>query len=117
MTVSCDLGDLQAFTRANLKALSSVPNRMLSVAKAFANEERASHTYQNRTGDLESSTRAVDVGTFADSATVDLCMGDDRATYASYVVARGFSSFPDIAKRCGQFMGVALGQVADVAAK
>lgn len=57
--------------------------------------ERFTHRYQNQTGHLQQSTAAVVVSEDDDTFEMHLEMGEE---YASYVAARGFSDFEQIAE-------------------
>jgi len=89
-----DLSDLDEFTRDSAKHLRGWGASMRRVLKAAAKQEREEHSYQNRTGNLESHTQAVDAVDSKDETTIDLTMD---MPYASYVVDRGYSQIDDVA--------------------
>lgn len=66
------------------------------ILQRAANEERATHDYQNQTGHLQQSTAARVIEETDGNIQIHLEMGEE---YASYVVARGYSRFDDIAKK------------------
>ena len=66
------------------------------ILQRAANEERASHDYQNQTGHLQQSTAARVIEETDDNFLAHLEMGEE---YASFVVGRGYSRFDEIAKK------------------
>jgi len=91
--------DVEKHCRESAADVMAVESKMLGIAERAADEERRSHAYQNRTGNLEASTVGIEAGESGDLYAVELRMGDADAPYASFVVNRGFSRFHDIAKR------------------
>lgn len=68
--------------RRALRNLETAPDRMKQILDQKAAEERRTHGYQNRTGDLEASTLATDVIEVGDTRVVQL---EASMEYASYV--------------------------------
>lgn len=66
------------------------------ILQRAASEERNTHEYRNQTGHLQQSTRAQVVDEDDSGFLVRLEMGEE---YASYVVGRGYSDFPNIAEK------------------
>jgi hypothetical protein len=62
---------------------------MRAAVQLGAQYERSNHTYQNRTGNLERSTKGKLVRVDRRAIRAELVMG---MPYASYVVRRGFST-------------------------
>ncbi|HEX8794128.1 MAG TPA: hypothetical protein VF765_24465 [Polyangiaceae bacterium] len=69
---------------------------MKAILDAAAAEERATHAYHNRTGDLEASTFASDIIEDGDAREVQL---GARTEYAQYVNDRGLMRIDDLARR------------------
>lgn len=67
--------------------------------KEAAMEERLTHDYQNQTTHLQQSTAAVVVSEDDDGIEIHLEMDEE---YASYVIARGYSRFEEIASEAFQ---------------
>ena len=82
--------------------LRSPGQKMKKLLEPLAEFERETHAYQNRTGDLEASTRAVQVN----QHTAALEMG---MPYASYVVDKGLSQLPELAERGEEVIRVYFG--------
>ncbi len=88
MRVNVDLSEIVVLgTRANAE-VDELPQELLRCVEMGAAFERHQHEYQNQTGDLEKSTKAVIDQTSRSRAQVTLEMGMD---YASYVKRRGLS--------------------------
>lgn len=66
------------------------------ILQRAANEERATHDYQNQTGHLQQSTAERVIEETDSNIVVHLEMGEE---YASFVVKRGYSRFDEIAKK------------------
>jgi hypothetical protein len=96
MRVAVDLRDLERLTREGVDEMGLAPRLMENALKDAAREERQTHTYQNQTGHLEQSTKAGIVSEVANELVIDLEMGEP---YASFVIARGYSRFPQIAEK------------------
>jgi hypothetical protein len=94
--------ELEALARAELQ---SVPRVMKAVLDVAALEERRSHEYRNRTGNLQRSTQARIDSRSADGASVELEMGED---YASYVVRKGLSHIEEEAHMAERGIDLAL---------
>lgn len=93
--------EAESASRAAAEIVGTIEPKMLAIAERAAQHERQTHAYQNRTGELQASTVAneIDVnGQFI----VELRMGNAEAFYAPFVVARGYSRFPDIAEKAGK---------------
>ncbi len=82
--------------RKRISFVRSVPRRMHRILLAAAAEERRTHTYRNRTFDLQNGTQASEIRESGDEIAIELSMDTE---YASYVVDRGFSQFREIAER------------------
>ncbi len=80
---------------AALAALDAELDRLLDAAleqisRRVADEARASHPFQNRTGDLEASIRPLDThGSALDGTLTGGVVADEE--YASYVEDKGFA--------------------------
>lgn len=109
MKVKLDLSELKRAEKRAERELESVPKILLTAVTRGAQFEQRSHRYQNRTGDLELSTQGIlnESTTRLSEATIEMGM-----PYASYVVARGFSSFPDIVAVVQQQITSELNQLA-----
>jgi hypothetical protein len=68
--------------------------QMKATLDAKAATERATHDYQNRTGELEASTYASEVISIGDADEVQL---GARAPYARYVAVRGLMRIDELA--------------------
>lgn len=112
--VTVDISDVEALERSARGDLDAVPRVMKAVAEIGASDERAKHSYQNRTGDLERGTRALVDRLSADGAMIELIMDTD---YASYVVRRRLSTIQTQAVATEQRMQMALDAIAEKAAK
>lgn len=89
-----DLSEIYQVQEATLNELKKMQRKFARFAEQAAAYERGSHRYQNRTGNLEGSTRGYATRQ-GDEIEVSLEMGMD---YASYVVDRGFSNI-DVAEK------------------
>lgn len=95
-----DISEVLATERAAVRHLErEVPREMHNIVARAAQDERRGHTYQNRTGDLERSTKATEPVTSANSVQVDLVAGMD---YASYVNTRGYMMIDEVAARADE---------------
>lgn len=81
-----DLGAIYQIEAATKQELKNIDRAMRRFADQAAQYEKQNHTYKNRTGNLERSTKGV-VSKSGDTFEVSLIAGMD---YASYVNARGF---------------------------
>jgi hypothetical protein len=89
--VSADLaGAGDRFEAAYRQAVSE----MKALLDAKAAQERETHGYQNRTGDLEASTYASDVVSTANGDAIEF---GARMPYASYVAQRGLTRVEELA--------------------
>lgn len=94
-----DISEVLATERAAIRHLErEMPREMHRIVAQAAADERRSHGYQNRTGDLERSTRATEPVVTDDSVQVDLVAGME---YASYVNTRGLMTIDEAAERAG----------------
>jgi len=88
MKPGLDISEVIAAERAAIRHLEhEIPREMHRIASDAATEEQRGHTYQNRTGDLERSTKATAPETSSDETRVDLVA---EMPYASYVNTRGY---------------------------
>lgn len=76
--------------------------QMKGTLDAKAAAERASHGYQNRTGDLEASTFASEVISIGDADEVQL---GARAPYARWVNERGLMRIDELAAEATDELG------------
>jgi hypothetical protein len=91
--VTVDVSKLVKRCQAAAKIQREFPRLMVSELRRARDEERATHRYINRTGNLQRSTRVLrGRGSGPDQEWV-LEMGEE---YAGYVIARGFSEFNKI---------------------
>jgi hypothetical protein len=95
MKVTCDISDVISGTRAAGQEMQNWPRTVEDTLRLAAQDEKRTSTYKNQTGHLRQGTRASTVEQTDNTLTVDLEMG---GPYASFVVKRGFSTFPKIAK-------------------
>lgn len=96
MRVRCDISDVLRAGRAAEKDIRGFLTEMEHDLEEAAMEERFTHEYQNQTGHLQQSTAAGLVSDSDNELHIDLEQGEE---YASYVVEKGYSDFPDIAER------------------
>ncbi len=66
------------------------------ILQRAANEERATHAYQNQTGHAQQGTKSSVVSESDNEFLATLEMGEE---YSSYLIARGYSNFDEIAKK------------------
>lgn len=92
LSVRIDVSDIIEMAQRAERSLDSVDDDMLDLAEQAAEHLQTIDHYQDRTGNLRKSTRAVGGGI---GGAVKLEMAEE---YASYVHARGFSNFDDVAK-------------------
>jgi hypothetical protein len=112
--VTIDLSSLQASSAAAIKALShgNVERAMFNAVAPFAEQERRSHAYQNRTGYLEAST-VVKAWDISDPA-VEFVAGPfapnpkGSMAYASFVNNRGLMQIDQLATQATGAVVVAL---------
>lgn len=86
MSVTVDISEVVALTRAAEKTLGDVGKDMKQILAAAAAEERRTHVYNNITHRLENSTFAL--GPLGDGDDVSVEYGA-RMEYASFVDNRG----------------------------
>lgn len=96
MSVKIDISEVQRGTRIATSALQGWPRTLEHRLKEAAMQERFTHKYKNQTGHLHNSTEAGVISVTDNEVIIDLEMGEP---YASHVVNRGFSKFPQIATR------------------
>lgn len=89
-----DVSDVHAFTRRVEAEFDAMPMAVFGFVEAGADILVNTDPYQNRTGDLRTSTQAVNVDDELNGWHFDLEMG---MKYASYVRDLGFSEIDDIA--------------------
>jgi len=89
-----DLGNLVEAEARYESAYQAAVGDMKATLDAAAADERASHAYQNRTGDLESSTYASEIISIGDADEVQL---GAREPYAEYVNQRGLMRIDELA--------------------
>jgi hypothetical protein len=105
MKVDIDMSELRSDHAAALAALApaSVLAAVRGPAVAAAMAERATHSYQNRTGRLEASTEAVTLSRTPALVDVELHAGpfvaDVPRPYAVFVDARGLMRIRILAER------------------
>jgi len=92
--MNIDLGPFYKILNSNKQELNNIARKLRHAAENAANYEKQNHTYTNRTGNLEASTKGI-VTKSGDEFEVSLVM---EMEYASYVVARGFSQIDIAAK-------------------
>ena len=89
MRVEVSLGNLKERTEAAVRSLrEEQPAQMKATLDAAAENERATHEYQNRTGNAEASTQAGELQQSGDSVSVEFGMGVE---YAIYLDERGLT--------------------------
>lgn len=96
MSVTVDISEVIAGTRVAVRELRAWPNDFETTLRRAAEKERGTHRYKNQTGHLEDSTKAALVEQTDGRIEIELTMGEQ---YASFVVARRLSRFPQIATR------------------
>jgi hypothetical protein len=117
MRVTIDLSSLKAESAAAVKALShdNVERVMFNAVAPFAEQERRSHAYQNRTGYLEASTvvKAWDVSDPAVQFVAGPFAPNPKGSmaYASYVNARGLMQIDQLAQQATGAVAVALSKL------
>ena len=89
LDIDVNLADFIAFLKAGEKAMGKVDANILRIAEQGARRLQDTDHYQNHTGELRSSTRALG----RDGLTV-MEMG---MFYASFVNKLGFSNFDEVA--------------------
>ena len=89
-----DLSQIYQVEKATLSELKQMQQKFAKFADQAAAYERSTHRYQNRTGNLEGSTRGYATRQ-GNEIEVSLEMGMD---YASYIVDKGFSNI-DVAEK------------------
>jgi len=94
--VRCDISEALRAGRAAERDIRGFLTEMEHDLREAAMEERFTHEYKNQTGHLHNSTEAGLVSDSDNELRIDLEQGEE---YASYVVEKGYSDFPDIAER------------------
>lgn len=98
--VKVRLDDIFAETRRAQEEFKRLPEQMKRIVDLGAAYERLSHRYRNRTGNLEQSTHSHPYEHSVRLSRVDLEMGfTPDATYAEWIVKRGFSNINDAVYR------------------
>ena len=95
-TVRVDLSEVFALGEAADAEMTSAPQFLEHTLRLEALEERRTHLYKNQTGHLEQGTKAGLLSQVDDEIIIHYEMGEP---YASFVVKRGYSEFPESAKR------------------
>lgn len=91
--------DITGVTRATKRATSDIGEFVTGFEyelEKAALTERLTHRYKNQTGHLQNSTGAGIVSETDNEIHIDLEMTEE---YASHIIKRGFSKFPDHALR------------------
>ena len=94
--VSVDISEVIRGARIAHDELTAWPHTLEHRLREAAMTERLTHRYRNQTGHLNNSTEAGVISVTDNETIIDLEMGED---YASHVVKRGFSKFPQHAAR------------------
>lgn len=94
VTVRVDITEVQDLTARATESFERQFAQMREVLEGKAAEERATHEYQNRSHNLEDSTKVEDIEESASTAEYDLVAGMD---YASFVNRRGLMRIDDLA--------------------
>lgn len=81
-----DLGTIYKIEQATRAELKNIDRAMRRFAAEAAEYERSNHTYKNRTGNLQRSTKGI---VTKDGASFEVCLVAGME-YASYVNARGY---------------------------
>jgi hypothetical protein len=92
-SLEIDVTDVLDEARRAGEAFEQLRPRALRIAKGVATEERQSHEYRNRTGDLQRSTEAK---VYTDDATGLEIIYGAYEEYASYVEDRGLSRVTEL---------------------
>lgn len=71
------------------------PKILVTALRRARDDERRSHRYVNRTGNLQRHTQVIPAGGVGPDRRYWLVMGEE---YASYVEGRGFSDFKQIVR-------------------
>lgn len=93
--IQIDLSDLHKVRENAKKRTESIGKVMLNAVRMGAYDERQNHKYQNRTGNLEKSTKGNMVRDGAKEKRVELRMGED---YASSILQKGLTGIDDEAR-------------------
>mgnify|MGYP001564906742 CR=1 FL=1 len=96
MSVTVDISAILRGTRIATSELQTWPVTLEHRLREAAMQERFTHAYRNQTGHLNNSTEAGVISVTANETIIDLEMGED---YATHIVRRGLSKFPQIAAR------------------
>lgn len=89
--VAIDLTSVQRSVALSAQEVRRLPRRFLAAASRAVTKEKATKTYDNRTGDAVRGTTAI-LAVGADRFTVTLQMSEP---YSSLLIRRGFSNFND----------------------
>ncbi len=103
MHVEVDLSQLHAEHRRAVKALERVGPDMKRALDRAAREERSTHAYTNRTYRMQGSTFAS--GPFGGGNQPVVVEFGARATYASFLDARGLTRVRELAVEVGEEIG------------
>jgi hypothetical protein len=93
MRAKVDISEVTALTREALASLGRAPTEMLGILREKAAEERDTHAYQNRTGNLEASTFASEIYREGDDERVEF---GARTFYAGFVNKRGLMQVDEL---------------------
>ena len=94
LTASADFSELLSLTDSSERKMRSIGDKAFRLVNQGAQRLRATDSYTNRTGNLRGGTQALREDT-AEGVSVSLEMDEQ---YASYVIARGYSNFWDVAR-------------------
>lgn len=94
-SIDVDISEVHALTRAAVKELGAVPERLKKHLAGVAKVERSTHKYKNRTYRLQGSTFAL--GPIGGTDYTETEIGA-RMPYASFVERRGLSRITDLSK-------------------
>lgn len=110
-SVIVDLDDVERLTYEGEETLHNTAQVMWEVCDDAAKREQAEHRYRNRTTNTQDGTFALlPLVVGHDAVEVELAM---RTEYSSFLVARGFSDFPDTVQECETNVATAFENEAD----
>lgn len=92
---SVDVSKAIAHAQRAAKLHREFPKLLVTRIRRARDEERRTHIYRNRTGNLQRHTQVIPSGGTGPDRAYWLVMGED---YASHVERRGFSDFKRIVK-------------------
>lgn len=92
-TVKVDISEVEALTKRAHSAFDAMPMAVFGFVEAGADVLVSTDPYQDRTGDLRDSTKAVNVNDDPDAWEFLLEMGEG---YAVFVNALGFSRIDEV---------------------